>query len=127
MSTSLITEYRATQEAIEELQQRLQALSQDQKLQQELEFVQKLRALMAEYGKSLPAIIAILDPQAAKNSRASQPAKASSSRRSRKTKQYKNPNTGEVIETKGGNHKTLKEWKAQYGNDTVENWMTLLD
>ena len=81
MSTSLISEYRATQEAIEELQQRLQALSQDQKLQQELEFEQKLRALMAEYGKSLPAIIAILDPQAAKNSRASQPAKASSSRR----------------------------------------------
>jgi hypothetical protein len=33
---------------------------------------------------------------------------------------------GEVIETKGGNHKTLKEWKAKWGGDVVEGWATLL-
>jgi hypothetical protein len=38
-------------------------------------------------------------------------------------KVYKNPHTGEVVETKGGNHKTLKEWKAEYGSDTVESWL----
>jgi hypothetical protein len=31
-----------------------------------------------------------------------------------------------VIETKGGNHKTLKEWKAKWGSDVVEGWATLL-
>ena len=31
-----------------------------------------------------------------------------------------------VIETKGGNHKTLKEWKAKWGGDVVEGWATLL-
>ncbi|WP_259645995.1 DNA binding protein, partial [Pseudomonas ficuserectae] len=41
-------------------------------------------------------------------------------------KQYKNPHNGEVIETKGGNHKTLKEWKAKWGSDDVESWATLL-
>ncbi|MBR7552292.1 DNA binding protein, partial [Mycobacterium tuberculosis] len=35
---------------------------------------------------------------------------------------YKNPHNGEIIETKGGNHKLLKEWKAEYGSDTVETW-----
>lgn len=44
----------------------------------------------------------------------------------RKVKQYKNPHTGEVIETKGGNHKTLKEWKAKWGPEAVESWATLL-
>jgi len=39
-------------------------------------------------------------------------------------KLYKNPNTGEIIETKGGNHKGLKEWKAEHGSDTVESWLT---
>lgn len=39
-------------------------------------------------------------------------------------KVYKNPNTGEVVETKGGNHKTLKEWNAQHGAATVESWLT---
>ncbi|MGX4730042.1 hypothetical protein [Pseudomonas corrugata] len=23
-----------------------------------------------------------------------------------------------------GDHKTLKEWKAQYGSDTVESWLS---
>jgi hypothetical protein len=39
-------------------------------------------------------------------------------------KVYKNPHTGEVVETKGGNHKTLKEWKAQHGTAIVESWLT---
>ena len=122
---SLINEYRATEEAIKELQARLQNLSADDKLQKELEFEGKLRALMAEYQKSLPSIIAILDPEA-KSSKVARASKTTGSKRARKIKQYKNPNSGEVIETKGGNHKTLKEWKAKWGAATVEGWATLL-
>lgn len=61
---SLINEYRATEEAIKELQARLKNLSQDDKLQAELEFEGKLRTLMGEYSKSLRDIIALLDPEA---------------------------------------------------------------
>ena len=122
---SLINEYRATEEAIKELQARLKNLSQDDKLQTELEFEGKLRALMGEYQKSLRDIIAMFDPEA-KSSKATRTAKPAGSKRARKVKQYKNPNTGEVIETKGGNHKTLKEWKAKWGGDVVEGWATLL-
>ncbi|WP_027896585.1 histone-like nucleoid-structuring protein MvaT [Zestomonas thermotolerans] len=123
---SLINEYRATEEAIRELQERLKSLAQDEKLKKELEFEGKLRALMGEYSKSLRDIIAILDPDAkpAKVARGSKP--AAGTKRARKVKQYKNPETGEVIETKGGNHKTLKEWKAKWGAETVESWATLL-
>ena len=123
---SLINEYRATEEAIKELQERLKNLSQDDKLKKELEFEGKLRTLMGEYQKSLRDIIALLDPEA-KLSKTARTAKATVSKRARKVKQYKNPNTGEVIETKGGNHKVLKEWKAKWGSDVVESWVTLLD
>ncbi|TWI58537.1 hypothetical protein IQ22_00243 [Pseudomonas duriflava] len=127
---SLINEYRATEEAIKELQERLHNLSQDEKLKKELEFEEKLRALMGEYQKSLRDIIAILDIDA-KNSRASRTSnkanQGSATKRARKVKQYKNPHTGEVIETKGGNHKTLKEWKAKWGANDVESWASLLD
>lgn len=123
---SLINEYRATEEAIKELQERLKNMSQDDKLKKELEFEGKLRALMGEYQKSLRDIIAMLDPEA-KSGKATRVPKAATSKRARKVKQYKNPNTGEVIETKGGNHKTLKEWKAKWGGDVVESWVTLLD
>lgn len=122
---SLINEYRATEEAIKELQERLKALSQDEKLKKELEFESKLRALMGEYSKSLRDIIALLDPDA-RPARPGRAAKAAPTKRARKAKQYKNPHNGEVIETKGGNHKTLKEWKAKWGAETVESWATLL-
>lgn len=122
---SLINEYRATEEAIKELQERLKNLSQDDKLKKELEFEGKLRTLMGEYQKSLRDIIALLDPEAktAKGVRATKPAVV---KRARKVKQYKNPHSGEVIETKGGNHKILKEWKAKWGADVVEGWATQL-
>lgn len=123
---SLINEYRATEEAIKELQDRLKNLSQDDKLKKELEFEGKLRALMGEYQKSLRDIIAMLDPDT-KGSKSIRAAKPTASKRARKVKQYKNPNTGDVIETKGGNHKVLKEWKAKWGSDVVEGWATLLD
>ena len=67
---------------------------------------------MGEYQKSLRDIIALLDPDASRNSKTPRAAKAPTSKRARRVKQYKNPHSGEVIETKGGNHKTLKEWKA---------------
>ena len=124
---SLINEYRATEEAIKELQARLKNLSQDEKLQTELEFEGKLRTLMGEYQKSLRDIIALLDPEA-KFNKAPRGAvtKATGTKRARKVKQYKNPHNGEIIETKGGNHKTLKEWKAKWGGDVVESWANLL-
>ncbi|MDD2057555.1 DNA binding protein [Pseudomonas sp. GD03860] len=123
---SLINEYRATEEAIKELQARLQNLSQDDKLKTELEFEGKLRALMGEYSKSLRDIIALLDPEAKLNKAPRGAVKTTGTKRARKVKQYKNPHNGEVIETKGGNHKTLKEWKAKWGGDVVESWATLL-
>jgi hypothetical protein len=125
---SLINEYRATEEAIKELQARLKNLSEDDKLQTELEFEGKLRTLMGEYQKSLRDITALLDPEA-KNNKAPRtaPVKVTGTKRARKVKQYKNPHNGEVIETKGGNHKILKEWKAKWGGDEVEGWASLLD
>jgi hypothetical protein len=122
---SLINEYRDTEEAIKQLQARLNDLQQSDKLKKELEFESKLRGLMAEYNKALPDIIAILDPES-RGTKTVRAAKPATGRRTRKMKQYSNPNTGEVIETKGGNHKTLKEWKAKWGADVVEAWAKLI-
>ena len=74
---------------------------------------------MGTYQKSLRDVISLLDPDA-KIGKSTRTAKAPAGKRARKVKQYKNPHTGEVIETKGGNHKTLKEWKAKWGPEAVE-------
>lgn len=42
----------------------------------------------------------------------------------RELKIYKNPETGETLATRGGNHKILKAWKEEYGLKRVEEWLT---
>lgn len=122
---SMLQQYRQIEDTIRDLTEKLKSLSNDDKLKKEIEFEKKLSALMEQYGKSLKDVVAILDPE----SKLTVPGKAASApvKRARRVKQYKNPHNGEVIETKGGNHKTLKAWKAEYGADTVESWATILD
>lgn len=60
---SLINQYRETEGAIKELQERLESLKNNEGLQKEMEFETKLRNLMGEYQKSLRDVTALLDPQ----------------------------------------------------------------
>ena len=121
---SALQEFRTLQQTIRELTERMNSLSNDTKLKQEIEFEEKLRTLMAEYNKSLKDVVVILDPDSKLSN--AKTTKAGATKRARKVKQYKNPQTGEMIETKGGNHKELKAWKEKYGSDTVESWVTIL-
>lgn len=75
-----------------------------------------------EYNRSLKDLVAILDPQSRSkvSKMAAEPEK--DTRKPRKLKTYKNPQGGETIQTKGGNHTTLKAWKVEHGAETVEGW-----
>ncbi|RXE48112.1 MULTISPECIES: histone-like nucleoid-structuring protein, MvaT/MvaU family [Chromohalobacter] len=123
---SLLSEYMKKEQLLKQLSEELQQLEKDQRLTSELEFKEKLEALMKEYDKSPAAVIEMLDPQPESRSK---PATQTNNvgRRKRKLKIYKNPNTGEVVETRGGNQKTLKAWKDEYGNDTVESWLVRVE
>ncbi len=118
---SKLAEYRQLEKHLAEQLQALEALKGDDGLKKEMEFETKLRKLLDQYGFSLKHITNLLEPQTPARRQAA--AAAAGTRKPRELKVYKNPNTGEVIETKGGNHKALKEWKAEYGSDVVEGWL----
>ena len=118
---SKLAEYRQLEKHLAEQLQALEALKGDDGLKKEIEFETKLRKLLEHYGFSLKHIINILEPQTTVRRPTAEA--AVSKRKPRQLKVYKNPNTGEVIETKGGNHKVLKEWKTKYGADTVDAWL----
>lgn len=116
---SRLAEFRAAEKALQEQLAQLEAMKKDAGLKREIEFEQKLLALMKAHEKGLRDIIAILDPAAATKS----VARAPKTRRARVVKVYENPHTGELIETKGGNHRGLKAWKQEYGAETVDQWL----
>ncbi|WP_082066403.1 histone-like nucleoid-structuring protein, MvaT/MvaU family [Pseudomonas oryzihabitans] len=119
---SRIAELRQLEAQIAEHQARLESLKINGKLKKEIDFEEKLRASLGEHGMSLKDVIAVLDPD--RRASARQPAaNEKRTRRERVQKRYKHPETGEIIETKGGNHKVLKAWKAEHGAETVEGWL----
>ena len=120
---SRLAEFRALEQQLAAQLAELETLKNDDGLKREIEFETKLRDLLGEYGYSLRNIIAILDPHSS-NRRSPAAAETKGTRKARAVKVYKNPHSDEVVETKGGNHKVLKEWKAEYGSDTVESWLT---
>ncbi|AVF57485.1 DNA binding protein [Pseudomonas fulva] len=119
---SRLAEFRALEQQLAAQLAELESLKNDQGLKREIEFEQKLRELLAGYGFSLHHIVAILDPQAMTR-RAPAPIGEKPKRKAREVKRYTNPHTGEVIETKGGNHRLLKAWKAEYGTEIVDSWL----
>jgi hypothetical protein len=121
---SKLSEFRQLERHLAEQLAALEAMKGDKGLEQEIEFETKLRALLGEYNKSLKDIISILDPQAGSKAGRASVTSARPTRKARAVKLYKNPHSGEVVETKGGNHKVLKEWKAEYGSDVVESWLS---
>ena len=121
---SKLAEFRAAERALAEQLAYLESLKSDGALKKEIEFEEKLKGLMSLYGKSLRDVIAILDPDSARDLVRRGSRAVPSTRRERQIKVYKNPHTGEVVETKGGNHKLLKAWKTEYGNATVESWLS---
>lgn len=120
-SMSKLAEFKALEAQLAAQLKQLDALKNDGELKREIEFEEKLRGLMTEYGVGLRGIISLLDPQSIGASISPSPA-AHGRRQQRQVKVYKNPETGEIVQTKGGNHKILKAWKEQYGAEKVQGW-----
>ncbi|NAW34515.1 histone-like nucleoid-structuring protein, MvaT/MvaU family [Halomonas alimentaria] len=118
---SLLNTYMQKEQQLKQLQEELDNLKNDERLKAELDFKNHLETLMREFDKSASDVIKLLDPTPTTNKSSS--STKTTGRAKRKLKIYKNPNTGEVVETRGGNQKTLKAWKEQHGADTVESWL----
>lgn len=118
---SRLAEYRRLEQQLAQQLAELEAMKSDGAIQAEMDFENKLRALLGEYGYSLREVISILDPQG--RGRHQAPAAVEkTSRKPREVKVYKNPHNGELVQTKGGNHAVLKAWKAEHGAEVVESW-----
>lgn len=123
-----LKEYKQLEIRARELEKAIETLSQDERFQNEVAFSSHLRALMEEFDKSTDDVLALFevsDTVATDTSAVTSEEEGSTprQRKKRKLKIYKNPHTGDVIETRGGNHTVLKTWKKEYGNETVETWL----
>ncbi len=114
---SLIHKYVALEVELHDLQKQLNDLEKDKRLKTELDFKEKIEEVMRTYDMSAEDVIELFKPYMP------QKVYVKPTRKPRKLKVYKHPENGEVIETRGGNHKKLREWKEEYGAEIVESWV----
>ncbi len=114
---SLLHQYATLESQLHDIQAKLKSLETNKDMKKELEFKQKIEKVMDDYDKSAEDVMDLLSPHSSKR------VYVKPTRKPRKLKVYKNPENGEVIETRGGNHKKLREWKEEYGAEIVESWV----
>lgn len=114
---SKLLEFRKAERELREQLARLESLKHDTELKREMEFEDRLKALLEEYQLGLQDIVDILSPQLAETP------PQETVRRTRRVQIWKNPISGQVLQTKSGNNKTLRAWKAEYGESVVSAWL----
>eukprot|EP01013_Petalomonas_cantuscygni_P032367 TRINITY_DN5888_c0_g1_i1.p4 TRINITY_DN5888_c0_g1~~TRINITY_DN5888_c0_g1_i1.p4 ORF type:complete len:143 (-),score=10.12 TRINITY_DN5888_c0_g1_i1:5379-5744(-) len=114
-----LSNYLEKKRLMDKLADELRQLEEDTGLKRELQFEADIKALLKEYdftAKHAFNVLAAVDPSLAPNTAS----KSDGPKRAMKT--YKNPHTGEIVKTRGGNQKTLNEWRKEYGAETVASW-----
>lgn len=117
--TKLVIQHRDIEAQIKTLKLQLSALEEDPGYLKEKEFSDKLDSLLGAYGKSLRDIVLIFEPESV----APEEPGTRKKRGPRKGVKYRNPHTNEILVTAGGNNRVLKEWKKQYPQKNVKDWI----
>ncbi|MAM00597.1 histone-like nucleoid-structuring protein, MvaT/MvaU family [Hydrocarboniclastica marina] len=119
-----INDYYKKKQLMDQLAQEIQEMEQNNDLKKEFEFKDNLSKLMDQYGKSAKDVLEVLgniDPSV--RGKGDTSSGVGETRRKRPLKVYKNPHTGEVVKTRGGNQKDLNAWRQQYGREAVDSWV----
>lgn len=122
---SKLAEYRALERALADKTQALDKFRDDPDLHRDIEFEQKLRTLVAEYGKSWADIskMRLTGPAFATTTRTAIPRQKPKSKMP-PLKVYRNPLNNQIVETRGEPNEHLEAWRDQFGVDFIEkNWL----
>ena len=112
----------ALEQQLARIEKELKSIERSAAFKKENALSRALNNLMKKHGCSKNDLISILQGDS------TAPAKRSAgssgkTRKPRKLKVFKNPNTGETVETRGGNHRVLKAWKSEHNLANIDEWL----
>ena len=107
---SKLNALRQKQQALEVLKAELAALEESKEVQEDLAFLKDAQALLEKYGKTPLEFAEAFELEV----------NAPRVRAERKVRTFKNPKTGETLEAKSTNNKTLRAWAVEAGVDVAD-------
>jgi hypothetical protein len=118
-----ITKKAQMEAALDKLKKEIANLEQSESYKNEQSLIRGVEKLLNKFGKTKVELVEFLS-NGKTTKTTSKKVESTNTRKRRKLKIYKNPLTNETIETRGGNHKVLKAWKARYPAQNIEEWIT---
>ena len=112
----------ALEQQLAKIEKELKSIERSVAFKKENAISRALNNLMKKHGCSKKDLILILQRGSVAPAKRSSTS-SSKTRQPRKLKVFKNPNTGETVETRGGNHKILKAWKSEYDLANIDEWL----
>ena len=112
----------ALEQQLARIEKELKSIERSAAFKKENAISRALNNLMKKHGCSKNDLISILQDDSGSPAKRSV-ASSSKTRKPRKLKVFKNPDTGETVETRGGNHKVLKAWKSDYNLVNINEWL----
>ena len=106
-----------------QLESELKNIEKSAAFRKESAFMKALNNLMKKHGYSKSDLITLLQSDSPTPTKRGRKKSAAKKRKARKLKIFKNPKTGEIVKTRGGNHKVLKSWKAKYKLSNIDDWL----
>ena len=116
------TKKAAIEKQMAKLEKELKSIENSAAFKKENAVKRALTNLMKKHGYSKNDLITLLQSDGSAPVKSGK-APSTKTRKPRKLKVFKNPETGEIVETRGGNHKVLKAWKAQYNLASIDEWL----
>ena len=116
------TKKAAIEKQMAQLEKELKSIENSAAFKKENAIKRALTNLMKKHGCSKNDLIALLQGSSTGGLKHKNTV-AASSRKPRKLKIFRNPKTGETVETRGGHHKVLKAWKAKYKLENIDDWL----
>ena len=116
------TKKAAIEKQMAQLEKELKSIENSAAFKKENTVKRALTNLMKKHGYSKNDLIALLQSDGSAPVKSGKK-RAAKTRKPRKLKVFKNPETGETVETRGGNHKVLKAWRAQYKLENIDEWL----
>ena len=116
------TKKAAIEKQLAQLEKELKNIESSAAFKKESAIKRALATLMKKHGCSKNDLISLLQADESEPIKRSKKL-AVKARKPRKLKVFKNPETGQIVETRGGNHKVLKAWKAQYELESIDDWL----
>ena len=112
----------ALEKQLAQIEKELKSIERSAAFRKENAIVRALNNLMKKHGCSKSDLVSILQDDVKVPAKRSV-ALSAKTRKPRKLKVFKNPHTGETVETRGGNHKVLKAWKNEYKLTNIDEWL----